>query len=47
MNHQTPTRTVFNPDVIRRMSRFKSALLNRVSIAARSPLRSLADNGEK
>ena len=47
MNHQTPTRTVFNPDVIRRMSRFKSALLNRVSIAARSPLRSLADNSEK
>ena len=47
MNHQTPTRTVFNPDVIRRMSRFKSALLNRESIAARSPLRSLADNGEK
>ena len=47
MIHQTPTRTVFNHDIIRRMRRFKSALLNRVSIAARSPLRIFADNAEK
>jgi len=47
MIHQTPTRTVFNHDIIRRMRRFKSALLHRVSIAARSPLRIFADTAEK
>ena len=47
MIHQTPTRTDFNHDIIRRMRRFKSTLLNGVSIAARSPLRIFADTAEK